>query len=61
MTYWKCPQCAGEDETRDDVIIKICLACRIPMKKDSKTQQRETVVLGNIGEDKEGEIEEEKK
>jgi len=33
MTHWKCPICAGEKETKDNVVITICPACLVAMKK----------------------------
>jgi len=33
MTYWKCPSCAGERETENNIIMAICPCCQVTMEK----------------------------
>ena len=32
MKYWKCPECFGEHESEDNVVMSICPACIVEMK-----------------------------
>ncbi len=47
MTYWKCPNCAGEDSTENDIVMKICPCCQIEMKSGTYNQKREVEVKGD--------------
>ena len=40
MTYYKCPECAGEKDTPNDVIMVICPCCQIAMEKISYPHKR---------------------
>lgn len=47
MTYWKCPSCAGEDSTENNIIMKICPCCQIEMQPDAKIPERNVEVKGD--------------
>jgi hypothetical protein len=44
MTYWKCPRCAGEKETKDDIVLAICPCCQITMEKYFPPPKKNPVV-----------------
>lgn len=35
MTYWKCPNCAGERETKtkENIIMALCPCCQLEMEE----------------------------
>ena len=44
MTYWKCPSCAGEASTENNIVMKICPCCQIEMKPEGKNPERNVEV-----------------
>ena len=47
MTYWKCPSCAGERDTENNIIIATCPCCQIAMDKNPHIQKKEVEVKGD--------------
>ena len=49
MTYYKCPQCAGET-SRDNKVMVICPCCQIEMKPTGYFHNRITEVKNDRSE-----------
>ena len=52
MTYWKCPECYRERETKDNIVMVVCGVCQIEMKKAPYKFERRVEVNGNIGQER---------
>ena len=47
MTYYKCPNCAGESYSEEYLVMKICPCCQIEMKLDPTIKKRQVEVAGD--------------
>ena len=41
---WKCPDCAGEKETENNIVMTICPCCQVEMKKFPHNHKKEVEV-----------------
>lgn len=49
MTYYKCPNCAGEKSTEKHKVMVICPCCQIEMKPIGYPHQKITEVKNGYG------------